>query len=352
MACCNTVNAEQYNISKEIDKQIKQEEREIRKHVKLLLLGAGESGKSTIAKQLKIIHLNGFTPEEKQAAKSVLYSNIVTSIKSLVDAARLTRTKYSDEKIAEAASRIEQEDYFAGPLSEQFVNDTLLVWSDPNIKQICATPSPEFYIADSTAYLLENLSRIAAPNYTPSPQDILRARSRTTGAKETQFSLDGYTFRIVDVGGQRSERRKWASCFEDVTAVIFCVSMSEYDMYLAEDPTQNRMHESLVLFKSICNSPWFIDTPVIIFLNKRDIFQEKIRNVDLKVCFPEYDGGLNFDAAKDFIRSRFLGMNENAKKLLYTHFTCATDTGNIAVVFKAVKDIVLRQGLQTMGIME
>jgi len=319
-----------------------------------LLLGAGESGKSTIAKQLKIIHLNGFTPDELQAAKSVIYSNIVTCVKSLVIAARLTRAKYSDDKTGEAAVRLEQEaqDYFAGPLSEQFTRDAMLVCADPIIKHICTTPSPEFYIADSTAYFLENLDRISKPDYSPNPQDVLRARSRTTGAKETQFSLDGYTFRIVDVGGQRSERRKWASCFEDVTAVIFCVSLSEYDMNLAEDPTQNRMHESLLLFKNICNSIWFQNTPIIIFLNKRDIFQEKIRHVDLKVCFPEYEGGLDYDIASKFINKRFLGMNENPKKLLYTHFTCATDTNNIVVVFKAVKDIVLRQGLQTMGIME
>lgn len=74
---------------------------------------------------------------------------------------------------------------------------------------------------------------------------------------------------------------------------IFCVSLSEYDMHLAEDPTQNRMHESLLLFKNICNSHWFQNTPIIIFLNKRDIFQEKIQHVDLKVCFPEYDGMLS-----------------------------------------------------------
>eukprot|EP00026_Physarum_polycephalum_P009628 Phypoly_transcript_09756.p1 GENE.Phypoly_transcript_09756~~Phypoly_transcript_09756.p1 ORF type:complete len:124 (+),score=12.80 Phypoly_transcript_09756:965-1336(+) len=123
-------------------------------------------------------------------------------------------------------------------------------------------------------------------------------------------------------------------------------------MPLAEDPTQNRMHESLLLFKNICNLNWFQKTPIIIFLNKRDIFLEKIRHVDLKVCFPEYDGGLDYDAATQFISRRFLGMNENPKKLLYIHFTCATDTSNIVIVFKAVKDIVLRQGLQTMGIME
>lgn len=123
-------------------------------------------------------------------------------------------------------------------------------------------------------------------------------------------------------------------------------------MTLAEDTTQNRMHESLLLFKNICNSIWFENTPIIIFLNKRDIFQEKIKKVNLQVCFPEYTGELEYEKASQFINQRFQGMNENPKKLLYTHFTCATDTDNITVVFKAVKDIVLRQGLQSMGIME
>jgi hypothetical protein len=66
-------------------------------------------------------------------------------------------------------------------------------------------------------------------------------------------------------------------------------------MPLAEDPTQNRMHESLLLFKNICNLNWFQNTPIIIFLNKRDIFVEKIRHVDLKVCFPEYEGMCNYE---------------------------------------------------------
>jgi len=95
---------------------------------------------------------------------------------------------------------------------------------------------------------------------------------------------------MVDVGGQRSERKKWMHCFSDVTAVLFCVALSEYDLKLYEDNATNRMHESLKLFKEICNSKWFVETNMILFLNKSDLFREKIAKVPLGVCFSGYKG--------------------------------------------------------------
>lgn len=134
-----------------------------------------------------------------------------------------------------------------------------------------------------------------------------------------------------------------------VTAVIFCVALSEYDLKLQEDDTTNRMHESLKLFKEICNSKWFIDTSMILFLNKKDLFAEKIQKVDLTVCFPEYNGGRAYKPALEFIKEKFLQQNENPQKVIYPHDTCATDTKNITVVFNAVKDIVLRRVLTESG---
>lgn len=55
---------------------------------------------------------------------------------------------------------------------------------------------------------------------------------------------------------------------------------------------QNRMQESLKLFDSICNNKWFTDTSIILFLNKKDLFEEKIKKSPLTVCFPEYTGML------------------------------------------------------------
>ena len=90
-------------------------------------------------------------------------------------------------------------------------------------------------------------------DYIPTEQDVLHARVRSTGIEEAFFEFDNMSFRMVDVGGQRSERRKWIHCFDCVTAVVFVSSLSEYDQTLREDDSQNRMKESLLLFDEICN---------------------------------------------------------------------------------------------------
>jgi len=138
---------------------------------------------------------------------------------------------------------------------------------------------------------------------------------------------------MVDVGGQRSERKKWIHCFQDVTAVIFCVAMNEYDLMLAEDDSVNRMQESMMLFEEICNCQWFCDTAIILFLNKSDLFNEKIKRIDLKICFPEYTGGCDLKPATSFMKDKFTSLNRNRQKAIYVHITCATSTDNISYVF-------------------
>ena len=95
---------------------------------------------------------------------------------------------------------------------------------------------------------------------------------------------------MFDVGGQRSERKKWIHCFENVTSVIFLAAISEYDQVLIEDETVNRMQEALTLFDSICNSKWFTSTSMILFLNKVDLFKEKLTKSPLSDYFPDYTG--------------------------------------------------------------
>lgn len=179
----------------------------------------------------------------------------------------------------------------------------------------------------------------------PNDQDVLRSRVKTTGITETTFIIGDLTYRMFDVGGQRSERKKWIHCFENVTTILFLVAISEYDQLLFEDETVNRMQEALTLFDSICNSRWFINTSIILFLNKIDRFKEKLPISPMKNYFPDYEGGDDYAAACDYILNRFVSLNQHETKQIYTHFTCATDTTQIRFVMAAVNGMLnfLRQ---------
>jgi len=218
----------------------------------------------------------------------------------------------------------------------------------------------EFWLLDSFSYYIKNLERFCEEDFLPTEEDSVMARIRTTGivvtqleqkiAKEDEDEPDQLVFKVVDVGGQRNERKKWIHCFENVTAVLFVAAISEYDQVLYEDENTNRMVEALNLFEEICNSRWFRETSMILFLNKRDLFAEKIKKVPLSKYFPDYSGDNSFEAAAEFLQEQFESKNRNPDKQVYTHITCATDTGNIAAVFNAVKDIIIRKSLNEAGL--
>jgi guanine nucleotide-binding protein G(i) subunit alpha len=194
------------------------------------------------------------------------------------------------------------------------------------------------------------IERIGELNYVPTDQDVLRSRVKTTGINESKFTFGTLTYRMFDVGGQRSERKKWIHCFEDVTAIIFLVAISEYDQVLIEDETVNRMQEALTLFDSICNSRWFERTSTILFLNKTDLFKQKLLTSPLVNYFPDYKGGEDFDQASSYIMQRFISLNSSPEKQVYTHLTCATDTEQVKFVMNAVNDIILQSNLRNVGL--
>ena len=110
------------------------------------------------------------------------------------------------------------------------------------------------------------------------------------------------------------------------------------------------MHESTRLFDSIANNKWFVDTSIILFLNKKDLFEEKIKKSPLTIAFPEYTGANTFTEASSYIQAQFESMNKSQTKEIYTHMTCATDTENVQFVFDAVTDIIIANNLRGCGL--
>ncbi|KAL3236673.1 guanine nucleotide-binding protein subunit alpha [Nakaseomyces bracarensis] len=357
------------------------------KAIKVLLLGAGESGKSTILQQLKILHQNGFSKQELIDYTPLIYDNIIEIGKDIISARRKFNVELEDDslteedldKIANYTSTRKNTDDINEPLDGDHHNDktanelgntTSIVSKDEFPKEfypilsklwklkstqnlIVSEKSSQVYLMDSTRYFLENLDRICnTPNYIPTEQDVLRSRQKTSGIFDTVVNMgNNFQMHIFDVGGQRSERKKWIHCFDNVTLVIFCVSLSEYDQFLMEDKSQNRFQESLVLFDNIVNSRWFARTSVVLFLNKIDLFAEKIQRVPLENYFPDYMGGKDINKAAKYILWRFVQLNR-ANLNIYPHVTQATDTSNIKLVFAAIKETILENILKDSGVLQ
>jgi len=315
---------------------------------KLLLLGAGESGKSTLFKQLMSLYGKGFPEEERKKYVTFVHYNLILSIKTLCQ-----HTKQYGAVAENLASTAE--DFANNWTGEETVDagvgeQMAALWADSGIRATYEQRA-HYQLTDSTQYFLDKVLAATQPQYIPSIQDVYRVRIKTTGVIENDFEIEGNKFKLVDVGGQRNERKKWIHCFEEVTAVMFVASLSEYDQMLYEDQNVNRMTEALNLFDETCNSRWFSQTNMMLFLNKRDLFAEKIKKVPLIGFFSDYKGKNEYEEGVEFLREKFESKNKNVDRHVYTHVTCATDTDNVQNVFNATKDIIIRSSLQSAGLL-
>eukprot|EP01132_Coremiostelium_polycephalum_P002066 gene2066-2550_t len=337
---------EQKLISKQIEKQLKSEKKIMDNELKLLLLGTGDSGKSTVVKQMKILHMKGYTEEERKSHLPFIYRNIIEIFYSLIHGCSVLKLEISPSlnEITQNITQWHEERQYNTIETSVFADLERLSKDDAIIKALQNSGS-QFQLHSSSDYFLQSLNRISDKNFIPTDQDILYTRLSTVAVTETRFSVRGINFRMIDVGGQRGHRDKWIHHFSDVTAILFIVSLSEYDQVLEEDSTTNRMKESMKVFTDIINQRWFTEVPIILFLNKKDLFLEKVKRKNISCCFPDYTGSQDYDDSLQFIKKKFLSCNKTPKNI-YTHVTTATDTNNISAVFEAVKDILTRQTME------
>jgi len=318
---------------------------------KLLLLGPGNSGKSTFFKQLASIHNEGYLEENKLEETKAIYDSILAQMKALIIECRALNYDSGCGKKTLDGMRYFDELPRDIEINEEIAAQLTVVWSDPKIKEAFKDRT-NLSVVDSAPYFFDNIHRIAEAGYQPNTQDMLLVRTPTTGVVDCAFSYNTHDFRLYDVGGQRSERSKWIHCFDAVTAVLFVASLSCFDQQLFEDQSVNAMREALSLFEETCNSRWFRKTSMILFLNKSDLFFEKIKRKSLKICFEEYDGpDQNFDAAVEYVRQQFINQNDNPRsRQIYSHITCATDQENVKKVFNDVQHIIVSVQLQRGGL--
>jgi len=193
----------------------------------------------------------------------------------------------------------------------------------------------------------------------------LHVRIKTTGLKEIHFAYSGFTFNVVDVGGQKSERRKWVRereegdhfflisfqihCFQDVTALLYVASLADYDLMMEEDNLTNRYADSVDMFEKVVNNKFFEAVNIVLFLNKKDIFKEKIKQKPMNATIKEFPKDLDpysFKHCVKYVEGVYKEKDHIKGRTMYVHLTCATDTSNIEQVWNAVHEVMIKQQLQ------
>ncbi|XP_028843919.1 guanine nucleotide-binding protein subunit alpha-13-like [Denticeps clupeoides] len=357
----NSGEAEQVRKSRQIDRSLSREKKHVKRLVKILLLGAGESGKSTFLKQMRIIHGQDFDQGAREEFRATIYSNVIKGVRVLVDAREKLHIPWGEPSNQAHGETVMGFDTRSALMAQGMVEMKVFLQYQPSIRALWADSGiqqaydrrREFQLGESVKYFLDNLDKLGKPDYLPSQQDILMARKPTRGIHEYDFEIRNVPFKIVDVGGQRSERRRWFECFESVTSILFLVSSSEYDQVLMEDRQTNRLTESLNIFETIVNNRVFASVSIILFLNKTDLLEEKIKSVSIKDYFPEFSGDPhNLADVQSFLVDCFrTKRREPQQKPLYHHFTTAINTENIRLVFRDVKDTILHANLRQLMLM-
>lgn len=340
---------------------------------KLLLLGAGESGKTTVRKQIQLLHGDGFDQDERVSYREKIWYNLIDGTSAIVRAQQTVGIKISDAGAKEAAEKILAEDTrLSEPLAANRAQMTpelagaiQLLWQNEDVQSIY-TANAEYQLQEcfnEFADALENYPEWGGPEWVPSNEDILRCRARTTGVVDSLYKIGDKTFQVIDVGGQRAERRKWMGLFKGVTGMIFVVAMSGYDQRIFENNTTNRLEESLDLWGQMANRDEFETSAVILFLNKYDVFQRKYRELGVPIKYdgkylglvgppPEAkdDDKVCTKACKWFEKLYVSLVRNSRRKQLFTHITTALDPENMDQVIGACAVHILTTNMEKSGL--
>ncbi|KAF8872422.1 guanine nucleotide binding protein, alpha subunit [Infundibulicybe gibba] len=190
--------------------------------------------------------------------------------------------------------------------------DMMVLWNDDGVREILRKRKVK--LEEGPGFFLNDLDRVTSLKYMPTDDDVLKARLKTVGVSEYKFEMEvaagrdsGTEWRIVDVGGSRSQRPTWAPFFDDVDAIIFLAPISGFDQVLQEDKTVNRLEDSVLLWKAVCSNKLLANVDLVLFLNKCDILERKLKGgVRLSKYVRSYgDRENDLDTVSKYLRGKF-----------------------------------------------
>jgi len=401
--------AESKRLFNEAKRVLREEEKKHQKTTKVLILGCGEAGKSTFIKQLKVISAedgkeDAFSAEDKKVCRQNMAANVTSATLTLHENIKEANREdfFSDSDFQTTISTLyklwkDSDVQDEGSQSKKPINpdevfklaDTIKrIWDHPAIQEAFSRSST-YQLVTSAKYLMPRVQEVLNPMHEITKQDILETRVKTTAVqfydREMDWDKKQYNIQFIDVGGQRQYRSQWerilTDYFDNIFLLIYIVAVSEFDQVLEEEDTVNRIQESENLFQGLFEDRNFRDRlrraplkdkPVIVFFNKVDLLEEKIKKgVDVTEHIEELaqkpgsekfseplpkDNQMEFDRMvkerKDAVIGHFRekfrslykpGSNKKADESFYTFETCATDTESIKKIEGALKEKLFKE---------
>ncbi|KAJ7213656.1 guanine nucleotide binding protein, alpha subunit [Mycena haematopus] len=239
--------------------------------LKMRLLPLRQVEIALLGKLTHVAKLRGETPENEPSPAEIsvnstvpwkkAFSRLVNSVRDSIDGPEVNEPQDSRE---------------ARELLQACSGYMIRLWNDPVVKEVLKIH--RLCLEDMAGFFLDSIERVTALSYEPTDDDILRARLKTIGISEHQFTLKAgslvpHSWTVYDVGGARSLRVPY---FDSMHAIIFLAPLSGFDQVLAEDEKVNRLEDSILLWKIIVSSPLLRNTNLILFLNKCDILKAKL----------------------------------------------------------------------------
>jgi len=229
--------------------------------------------------------------------------------------------------------------------------DMKALWEDAAVQGMLRRK--KIRMEEAPGFFLNDIERIATRNYEPSDDDVIRARLRTLGVQEYSFWVEqaGHEWLMYDVGGTRSSRAHWYPYFDDMDAIIFLAPISSFDERLREDRRVNRLEDTYTLWQTLCSLQMLTKTQIILFLNKCDLLEQKLRSgVQVRTHVPSFgDRSNDVETVKKYFQAHFKEIAKQhspEQRRYYVHLTSVVDTNSTAVTLRTVEDGILRASLR------
>eukprot|EP01129_Flabellula_baltica_P011821 TRINITY_DN523_c1_g1_i2.p1 TRINITY_DN523_c1_g1~~TRINITY_DN523_c1_g1_i2.p1 ORF type:complete len:358 (-),score=91.37 TRINITY_DN523_c1_g1_i2:41-1114(-) len=333
--------------------------------------GLSSAGKSTFIRQMQLMY-GELNDDERRTYSEIIRHNLILGmidIAEFVDHNELA----VQEKNRRMIRKLRETKYDLDLLDEKNKEGFLLLWKDPVVQSVKGMET----VLDKSpniSYFMEKFEEIADKDYMPTDDDIIRARQKTTGTVTATFDFDAVTWTINDVGGQMTERKKWDAIIQDQMRVLFFVAVNEYNILSSELPDgteeMTRLDFSRTVFlqeaENIMERGEELQL-IIVFLNKIDLFEEKMKTDEgyneFYEQFPEFDEIIPkkkkvskekdidevIEQALEHVSHRFIEDAPPELNLVF-HLCCALDKDMLGIIMKAVQSCIMENYVAASGL--